>query len=70
MGVTAAKIVVTHSFEVITDAEVASVIHVWDVNNLLFCGMDCVADLETWGHLKVGGKPRFLNFALALPPLC
>ena len=61
MGIPAAAIGVTHSFEVVAEEKLAAVICLRDADSVIGCCVDCAADVETWGHLEVGGLPRFLR---------
>ena len=66
MGVTAAAVLVTHSFEVVAQTEVATVIGFWDPNPILRCHINSLADAEPWSHLKMGGWPRVMSSGLDL----
>ena len=61
MGMPAATIGVTHSFEVVAEAEVATTICFRGADSIIGCCFDCAADAETWGHLQVGGRPWVLR---------
>ena len=66
MGMPAATIGVTHPFEVVAETKVVAFICLRDADADIGCCVDGVADAETWGHLKVGGRPRVMRLGGSL----
>ena len=74
MGILAATIVVTHPFEVVILTKVVAVICLRNAYDDIGCYIDGTPDVETLGHLEVGGWPRVLllggSLGILAVPLC
>ena len=64
---TATTVLVAHSFQVITQTEVASVIREKDLHPFLLCSVNGATESKFWGKMQVGLLPRVLSDSLLQP---